>query len=375
MASASVPAGAHRLSRDDARRLAVRAALLDAERPGDVVEVAEQLLKIKIDPTATILTSEHAMLWARIGWSYDHPQLSKAVEIDRLLFEYDGTFRPISALPAMLPIMRTQPRYAKAREWFEQNARFRTEVLAALRDRGPLRASEIDDTAQVAGVSESGWYGSNQVPRMLEALMRRGDVAVVRREGRQKVWDLAERVFPADLPELTLAEGEEELQQRRLRAAGIARPKTNWAGVGLAGEPAVVDGVTGVWRVDPEALALLDDDPGGRVALLNPYDTTLFDRPRLRDLFGFDYTLEQFKPAAERRFGYFCYPILVGERFVGQMDAAIDRSDDGAALRVANIHETTPVGERGIDDEEWEMIRAEIRDLGEWLGIPVRGLE
>ena len=80
----------HRLTLDQARRIAVRAQLLDADRPGDVVGVAEQLGAIKIDPTATIAPAEHTILWSRIGASYEAPQLSKAVELDRHLFEFDG---------------------------------------------------------------------------------------------------------------------------------------------------------------------------------------------------------------------------------------------------------------------------------------------
>ena len=71
----------HQLTRDDARRLVVRAQLLDAQRPGDVVEVAEQLGSIKIDPTATIAPAEQAVPWARIGWSYEPGQLLSLIHI------------------------------------------------------------------------------------------------------------------------------------------------------------------------------------------------------------------------------------------------------------------------------------------------------
>ncbi|MFP3670500.1 crosslink repair DNA glycosylase YcaQ family protein, partial [Priestia sp. SIMBA_032] len=85
------------------------------------------------------------------------------------------------------------------------------------------------------------------------------------------------------------------------------------------------EGMRQKWRVDPEALAALENDPGGRVAFLSPYDGMLFDRPRLRELFDFDYVLEQFKPKPQRRFGYFAHPILLGDRFVGMLDAEVDR--------------------------------------------------
>jgi uncharacterized protein YcaQ len=359
----------HRLTRDEARRIIVRAQLLDAERPGDVVEVAEQLGYIKIDPTAPIAPCEHTVLWSRIGWSYEAGQLTKAVEQDRLLFEFDGAFRPMSLLPLMLPAMRSWPQRESSTQWLEANARFREDVLARLRAEGPLLATEIPDTAQVSRAPD-GWSGTNQVPHMLEFLMRRGEVAVTGREGRTRRWDLAERVYPQDLPEYDDEEAARLLAERRLQSAGIARPHRYWSGVAKdTGEPVVIEGITGTYRVDPEAIAALDDDPAdGRVAFLNPYDSLLFDRRRLQEVFEFEYVLEQFKPKAQRRYGFFAHPILVGDRFLGMLDAEVDREHE--MLRIGAVHELVP-----FEPEEHEMVRAEIADLAEWLGVGVAGWE
>jgi uncharacterized protein len=319
---------------------------------------------IKIDPTATIAPAEHTILWSRIGEAYDPIQLSKAVEHDRLLFEFDGAFRPVSLLPLMLPIMRRPPRRESNIEWLKANDRFRTEVLARLRADGPLLASDIPDTAEVARPSD-GWFGSNQTVRMLDFLHRLGEVAVVGREGRTKRWDLAERVYPQNVPEYDLAEAQELLSERRLTAAGIAKQKSPWSGVGMAGEPAVVEGSAWKYRVDPKAVAALDEDEGGRVAFLSPYDGMLFDRPRLREIFDFDYILEQFKPKAQRKYGFFAHPILMGDRFVGLLDAEVNRERE--ALVVTAVHELLP-----FDPEEDEMVRAEIADLAEWLGVSLQ---
>ncbi|MDQ2697295.1 MAG: winged helix DNA-binding domain-containing protein [Actinomycetota bacterium] len=353
----------HRLTRDEARRIAVRAQLLDAERPADVVGVAEQLGQIKIDPTATIAPAEHTILWSRIGSMYETVQLSKAVEHDRLLFEYDGTFRPMSLLPLMLPAMRRWPQRESSKAWLKANDRFRTEVLAHLRAEGPLLASQIPDTAEVTRPPD-GWYGSNQVVHMLDFLQRQGVVAVVGREGRMRRWDLAERVWPSDLPEYSEEAAERLRHERRLQAFGIAKQKSSWTPIGDAGEPAIVEGSTWKWRVDPEAIAALEQDDGGRVALLNPYDGALFDRPRLKELFDFEYVLEQFKPKAQRVYGYFAHPILMGDRFVGLLDAEVDRKQE--TMTVNAVHELLP-----FDPEEHEMVRAEIEDLGEWLGVSI----
>ena len=359
----------HRLSKDEARRIIVRAALLDAERPGDVVEVVEQIGYLKIDPTATIAPCEHTMAWSRIGWSYEAGQLKRSVEDDRLLFEHNGAFLPVSLLPAMLPRMTEANLRESARTWLAANDRFRRDVLARLSAEGPLLASEIPDTAQVTKAPD-GWTGSNQVPVMLDVLSQTAEVAVVGREGRSRRWDLAERVYPQDAPVLGEEEAAEEYSARLLQAAGLARPFNWWNGVAkTAGEAASVEGSTVRFRVDPQALAALDEpDPGGRVAFLNPYDSLLFDRKRLEEVFGFAYVLEQFKPKAQRRYGYFAHPILLGDRFIGMLDAEHDKARE--VLRIGAIHEFSP-----WDADEHDLVRAEIRELADWLGVQVSGLE
>jgi uncharacterized protein YcaQ len=176
-------------------------------------------------------------------------------------------------------------------------------------------------------------------------------------------------VYPRDLPEHPPDEAKALLEERRLQAAGIAKAHWHWNGIGSdTGEPATVEGSTWKFRVDPEALAALeDDDRGGRVAFLNPYDGLLFDRARLQEVFEFTYVLEQFKPKAQRVYGYFAHPILLGDRFVGMLDAEVDKARE--TLRVNAIHELLP-----FDPEEADMVRAEIIDLADWLGVTVTGL-
>ena len=155
------------------------------------------------------------------------------------------------------------------------------------------------------------------------------------------------------------------LRARTLQAAGIAKEGDRWwNAVGKAGEPAAVKGSKWKFRVDPEAIAALEDDDGGRVAFLNPYDGMLFDRPRLEEVFEFKYVLEQFKPKSQRVYGFFAHPILIGDRFVGMLDAVVDRERE--VLRIDAVHEFLP-----FEPEETEMVRAEIGELAEWLGVAV----
>ena len=129
--------------------------------------------------------------------------------------------------------------------------------------------------------------------------------------------------------------------------------------VGDAGEPAVVEGVKGEWRVDPGALGL---DFEGRTALLSPFDRLVHDRTRAGELFDFEYSLEMYKPAAERRWGYYALPVLHGDRLVGKVDAAADRK--ASVLRLHAIHEDVP-----FTGAIAKGVQAELDDLAAWLGL------
>jgi uncharacterized protein YcaQ len=129
--------------------------------------------------------------------------------------------------------------------------------------------------------------------------------------------------------------------------------------VGEAGEPAVVAGTKGEWRVDPAALG---EDFEGRTALLSPFDRLVYDRARAQELFDFEYTLEMYKPAAKRRWGYFALPILHGDRLVGKVDAIADRK--ASVLRVNAIHEDVK-----FTRAMTKSVDAELEELAAWLAL------
>ena len=217
--------------------------------------------------------------------------------------------------------------HPSAAAWLEANAGFRDRVLEQLRQDGPLPQGEIDDAADMPYRS-SGWNTDRNVAMLLEVLQIRGDVVVAERVGTARVWDLAERVLPPVEP-VPVEDAERTWRERWLRACGIARPTH----LGDVGEPVCIDGVRGEWRLDPGAAA---DGFAGRVALLSPLDRLLSDRRRMAQLWGFEYALEQYTPAAKRRWGAFALPILDGDALVGKVDAKADR--DAGALRVHRIH-------------------------------------
>ena len=359
-----------RLTGEQARRIAIRAQLLDSPRPTQLVEVVRQLTLLQLDPTAAVAPSADLVAWSRLGSTYQPVQLKRALEQDRSLVELNALIRPMEDLPLHLADADDIPRYPDSRAWFEGNARFRQDILARLEAEGPLPSKDVPDTSDVPWPS-TGWTNNRNVTQMLEFLVARGEVAIAGRQGRQRIWDLASRVYPSDLPRVTPAEAKRLRDARRLRALGIARATgTAMPGeppfVGEAGVAAVVDGVAGEWRVDPDQLERIEDELHGRTALLSPFDRLSHDRKRALELFDVDYTLEMYKPAPQRRWGYFALPVLHGDRLVGKVDSKVDRK--AKVLRVEAIHEDVRFT-RAVT----AGVMAELEDVAAWLGVGLDG--
>jgi uncharacterized protein YcaQ len=354
------------LTRTEARRIAIRAQLLDAERPRDLLDVVDRLTFLQLDPTAVIAPAADLVAWSRLGAAYDPSQLVAGLERERTLFEHKAQptlaeapvvmIRPMADLPLFLAEMPDMPppRFGSARAFLKANDAFRRRILDRLREAGPLASREIPDTSETSWQS-SGWTTDRTVAQMLELLAWRGEVAVSARRSRERLWDLPERVFPAGVDPVPVEEARRRRDERWLRALGIARPKF----VGDAGIPVEVEGTKKEWRLDPEATA---EGFAGRTAILSPFDRLSHDRARALDLFDFEYTLEMYKPKEQRRWGYFALPILHGDQLIGKVDATADR--DAGTLRVDAIHEDvpfTPAVRHALDDE--------LAALARWLGL------
>jgi len=379
--------GVRELTRRDAQRIAVRAQLLARPltqpmtllRPTGLLEVVRHLGLLQADPCAAVAPSAELVVWSRLGADHHLGDL-EAAEASGQLVELHGYLRPaedialyraeMAAWPGKGPLLDWQE---SRRDWVVANDHTRRDILAKLYDEGPLPASELPDTTVVPWES-TGWNNDRNIRMLLDLLVARGEVAAAGRDGRGRLWDLAERVYPDD-PVVPLEEAARLRDVRRLRALGIARARsTKVPGepnhVGETGEPAVVEGVRGSWRVDPDWFDAdwLDQPFEGRVALLSPIDRLVMDRKRMTELFGFDYQLEMFKPAAKRRWGYWAMPILDGDELVGKLDATADR--DRGVLRVDAVHE----------DGEWSTTRRasvdrEIEALALFLGLEVEVTE
>ncbi|WP_406053260.1 DNA glycosylase AlkZ-like family protein [Kribbella sp. NBC_00889] len=358
----------HQLSRRDARRLAVRAQLLGRERPAGLMEMVRGLTAVQLDQTAAVAPNADLVAWSRLGSSYSPAELAEALATLELL-ELRGFARPSESLVLFRAEMEAWPGTGPLldwqedrRDWVKANEGCRLDILERLRQDGPLIMRELPDTCVVPWKS-SGWTNNRNVSQMLEFMLQRGEVAIAGRDGRDRLWDLATRVYP-DEPAIPIEEARRIRDGQRLRSHGILRVKGEaCAGesldAGVAGEPAVVDGVRGEWRVDPE---LLGQPFSGRTALLSPLDRLVYDRKRILELFEFDYQLEMYKPVAKRRWGYFALPILHGDRLVGKVDATSDRK--AGVFRVDAIHEDAPFS-KALST----AVHRELQDLAKWLEL------
>jgi uncharacterized protein len=362
----------HRLSRQDARRIAVRAQLLERERPADLMSAVRQLTLLQLDPTNAIAPSADLVAWSRLGSSYSPSDLRAALE-ERRLFEYVAIVRPAEDIALYRGRMEAWPGTGEladwqvaCQDWVLANDACRRDILRRIHENGPLSSRDLPDSCERPWVS-TGWTNNQNVMKLLEFMSRRGEVAIAGRKSRMRLWDLAERVY-LDVPVLPLDEAARERDRRRLRALGIARERAaelviEPAYVRDAGEPAVIDDVKGEWRVDP---AYLDGTPfEGRAALLSPFDRLVHDRDRAKEIFGFDYYLEIYKPAAKRRWGYFALPILSGDRLVGKLDAKADRK--AGVLVVNALHQDEPFTAEMTADVDEEIV-----SLAAWLKLDLR---
>ena len=364
------------LSRADARRIAVRAQLLDEPRPTELLDVVRHLAAVQVDLTAAVAPSADLVCWSRLGRAYELGDLDDLFQ-QRVVVELRGFLRPaedialfraeMAAWPGAEPLSDWQMDLA---DWVSANDECRLDILDQLESEAPLSARRLPDSCVVPWRS-TGWTNNKNTQRMLDFMEARGEVAVASREGRERQWDLAGRIYPDDLtaPAVPADEAVAERAARRLAALGIARAKAVEVSaepndVGQVGEAAVLDGLRGRWRVDPGQLDRLAEPFQGRTALLSPLDRLVFDRKRMTELFEYDYQLEMYKPVGRRRWGYWAMPILHGDRLVGKLDGTADLA--AGVLRVSAVHDDSPFPaalRRSVDRE--------VADLAAWLGLTV----
>jgi uncharacterized protein YcaQ len=291
------------VSAEEARRIAVRAQLLDGSARS-VLETVHRLGFLQLDPISTVAPPQHLVLWSRLG-SFDTAELDRLLA-ERKLIEWNAFIWPVEDLPLLRARMRARRRSRKyawerrSADFLKEHSAFRRFVLRELDRRGPLLSRELEDRSTPR--DPHPWWGSRNVALMLMIMHARGEVAIVGRRNGQRIWDLAERWYP-ETETIPLHEAERLQEAKRFRSLGVRFEK-------------------GEWHAHPD----ISDEPlPDRVTLLSPFDRLIHDRDRAETLFDFHYRLEMYVPKAKREYGYYVLPILAGDRLVGRVEPVVDR--------------------------------------------------
>jgi uncharacterized protein YcaQ len=367
-----MPDAPRSIDRAVARRFLVLRHLLAPPRslpaePESVLQVVDRVGTLQFDPLEVAGRNHDLVLLARIA-GYQRAWTDHWLYEERRLYEtYNKSLSivPTAELPwYRLTWDRNHARLHATGEAFDVHAPLVEELLTRIREGGPLLPRDVGPRQAI----DWYWRPTNQVRAILEGLAQAGILGIRRREGNLRVYDLVERLFPADL----LAERHPEEDQRRHRLLsryrgggllGTGGQAELWIGTGRGGPeraslrqqlvadgsllPVTVEGLKGERFVVAADRPFLEQaareiavgaQPGGvepGVAFLAPLDPFCWDRDLLRRLFDFDYIWEVYVPAAKRRWGYYVLPVLYGDRLVGRIEPRIERR--AGTLRVAGL--------------------------------------
>jgi uncharacterized protein YcaQ len=376
-----------RLSLAQARRIALAAQGFADPAPTrepngwDLRRVLDRVGLIQIDSVNVLSRAHYLPLFARLG-PYPLELLDRASwRAPRRLFEYWG--HEASLIPVTLqPALRWRMDRAAHEAWggMRRVQRDRPElvarVLEEVRDRGPIAASEVVEEERPARTGP--WWDWSDVKRAFEWLFWSGQITSARRRGFERLYDLPERVLPADViatPTPTIEDAQRELVRVAARSCGVgsekdlrdyfrlpvAEAKLRIAELVEADElwPVEVEG----WTV-PAYLhceARIPRAVSAR-ALVGPFDSLVWERSRAERLFGFRYRIEIYVPKPKRVHGYYVLPFLLGDRLVARVDLKADRTD--GVLRVQAAH-----AEPHAPPETAAELRAELESMAGWLGL------
>ncbi|HKB31602.1 MAG TPA: crosslink repair DNA glycosylase YcaQ family protein [Streptosporangiaceae bacterium] len=372
------PAPKLTLSPDDVRKITLRAQgfLGVAGRHGGVAGMVRRIGAVQLDTISVLARSHELVAYARLGAvgrdrierAYWHPRRPAAFEY----WSHAACILPIEEWPYYS--FRRRSFRSRGLRWHDVPERACKEVLSRLRAEGPLTAT------QLGGAKAGGpWWDWSDVKIAVEWLLDIGEVVCVRRSGWRRVYDLPERIVPADLLANEPTDGEcvTHLAGVAARALGVvtradlvdyhrlrnfAKPREGRAdladygaeGAGLV--PVAIDGPRplAAWA-DPAALA---EPPRGRhrTTLLSPFDSLIWDRKRTQRMFGFDHSLEAYVPKAKRVHGYFAMPLLAGGRLVGRVDPG--RNGQTLVARYVSLDGAAAI----------TPMAGALREAAEWVG-------
>jgi len=369
------------LSNAQARRLALGAQGFNDPRPTGRVDrrhlrrALERMGLIQIDSVNVLVRSQELPLFARLG---PHPRsLIDDATRHGDLFEFwvhEACHVPIDMYPLQRWAMHGHARWKSLRAWAAANDRLVANVLDRVRSDGPIVASDLAMRDRPKGT----WWDWDDGKLALEHLFRTGEVAARRRPNDfARLYDLAERVIPADVlaqPGPPAHEAQKELLVRAARHHGVgtasdltdyhrlSHTRTLLAELVDEGRlvPVSVEGWSKSAYLHPEAM--IPRRITAR-ALLSPFDPVVWNRDRIERLFGFRYRIEIYVPAPKRQYGYYVLPFLLGDELVARVDLKADRATGRLLVQSA-------FGEPGIDERYVaDELAEELASMAQWLGL------
>jgi uncharacterized protein len=356
------------LSLAEVRAIVLRSqGLADSESPfglgkAAVLKAIQHLGYVQVDPISVIQRAHHHVLWSRVP-DYRPDMLHELQDSDAAVFEYwnhAASYMPTRDYKFSLPLMR---KYRGQLHWSDESPELRKSMrrmLTLIRMNGPLMISDVESKG-----SAEGWSGTSPGKierRALHELWMRGDIMIRSRRGVQKVFDLSPRVLPAgtDLKFPPKREAAAFHVRRALRALGVATRQelhylkdagqaedaraalSTLVNRGEAVELQVADFPQMPLFALREALELNAPLKNSVVRFLSPFDNLTIQRKRMKWLFDFDYTVEIYVPASQRKYGYFVLPILWGDRVIGRMDAKANRPEQQLVILNLIFESTFP---------------------------------
>lgn len=375
-----------------ARRIAIAAQGLDKPAPvggpvpnrGHLRRLMDRIGVLQIDSVNVLARAHYLPVFSRLG-AYPSDLLAQAAwprrPADRLLVETWG--HEACLVPAEVhPLLRWERRHWSNKHSIRmqhEHPGLLEEITQLIGDRGPMTAGEVEKAVQTEQPGRPGWWEWSLTKQACEALFSAGVLGVAGRRGFERQYDLLDRVLPpaivvAPVPEPAAAK--RRLAELAARAHGIGSASdladyfrmpvadTKAALAELVEEGVVRRVAVQGWREPAylHAQARLPRRVQGR-ALLCPFDPLIWERSRTERLFGFEYRIEIYTPAPRRRYGYYVFPLLLGDRLVGRFDLKADRA--GGALLVQAAW-----SEPGTDPVTVASAAVpELRRMAGWLGL------
>jgi len=341
-----------KISIDTARKLILQSQCLDGKQKfpkgkEGIAQTIEHLGYVQIDTIAVIQRAHHHIIWTRRP-DYIPEILDQFQAEDRRLLDYwthAASYVPFRDYRYYLPRMKAVGRSEGTRQFRKENAKLFKEVLSRIRQEGALGSADFKSTKKTGP-----WWGWKPAKRVLDSLFHSGELMTTARRNFQRLYDLSERVIPDDIDtsEPTPDDFHRFVVRQALATRGtLSLDQFRWSYRRFpaaekflhelidAGEAATVEiqGQDDIFYARSKNLEKLPRGKSKKLHILSPFDNLIIDRRRLLQLFDFDYGIECYLPAAKRRYGYFCLPILWGTDFAGRLDSKADRKSKTFILR------------------------------------------